>query len=277
MIQIKKGDKPSVLSNPSTLNAIAKDKTDYDTTPKDYHGCDRDGTKPKKKFSISDTYKHASVKNELIKNQYYKCCYCESKFGHNYHGDVEHYRPKRAWKQKKNDKLQYPGYYWLAYDWDNLLLSCSICNGNKDNIFPLQDNCLRATNHHKTIESTDNTLLINPMLENPEEHIGFREDVAYGKTHKGRITINTVKLDRVLLCEDRRRYLTILKFHESWAKIDLSQLDTNTINQILMELKCNEFFLEDMIQTAKNFVAAAKQDNSEYTAMTRAYLTKTNT
>lgn len=277
MIQIKKGDKPSVLSKPKTSNAITKNKTDYDTTPKDYHGYDKDGAKPKKTFSISNTYKHLSVKNELIKNQHHKCCYCEAWFGHNSYGHVEHYRPKSAWKQKRNDKLQYPGYYWLAYDWDNLLLSCSICNGNKGNIFPLRNNRLRAINHHKTIESTDNTLLINPMLENPEEHIGFRADVAYGKTHKGRITINTVELNRMPLCEDRRKCLNTLKINELWAKIDLSQLGTNTINQIFMELECNEFFLEDMIQTAKNFVAAAKQDNSEYAAMTRAYLTKTNT
>ena len=52
--------------------------------------------------------------------------YCESPVTSTNFGDAEHYRPKKAVTDKKRDTVQYgvvphPGYYWLAYDWRNLL------------------------------------------------------------------------------------------------------------------------------------------------------------
>ena len=43
---------------------------------------------------------------------------------HNDRGDVEHFRPKSA---VLDDPL-HGGYWWLAYDFQNYLLSCSLCN-----------------------------------------------------------------------------------------------------------------------------------------------------
>jgi hypothetical protein len=48
--------------------------------------------------------------------------------------EIEHYRPKKA-----VSKTQHAGYYWLCYEWSNLLPSCNKCNrdGGKHNQFPI--------------------------------------------------------------------------------------------------------------------------------------------
>ncbi len=74
----------------------------------------------------SSIYAAKSVKSHLIRAQHGKCCFCESKITHVDYGDVEHFRPKSAFRQKSSDSLEKPGYYWLAYEWDNLFLSCAL-------------------------------------------------------------------------------------------------------------------------------------------------------
>ena len=66
------------------------------------------------------------------------CAYCEGAVEAVYVGDAEHYRPKGEVTQRDNhgrevvirspDGSPHPGYYWLAYDWRNVLPSCYKCN-----------------------------------------------------------------------------------------------------------------------------------------------------
>lgn len=66
-------------------------------------------------------------------NKYYnnKCAYCEDICK----AEIEHYRPKKA---VAGDPA-HEGYYWLCYEWSNLLPSCRYCNteGGKGNKFPI--------------------------------------------------------------------------------------------------------------------------------------------
>jgi len=65
----------------------------------------------------------------------------------------------------------HPGYYWLAYDWRNLLPSCAICNQPKSTLFPVVGRHAQAPNE----EINEKPLLINPISEleddNPELHL----------------------------------------------------------------------------------------------------------
>ena len=125
----------------------------------------------KKQFKFSPkTYGHTDVRELLMDCQHQKCCYCEKNVGQS--GDIEHFRPKSAYKQKNEQPLQYPGYYWLAYDWENLYLSCRDCNLNKANYFPLKMAKNRAQLHKNSI-SVEKPLLIDPEKSDPEKHIGF--------------------------------------------------------------------------------------------------------
>src|SRR4051812_1734670 len=56
-----------------------------------------------------------------------KCAYCESPLGMEVAGGSDHFRPIRSVAEHPD----HPGYYWLAYDWDNLLPACGMCLSNK--------------------------------------------------------------------------------------------------------------------------------------------------
>ncbi len=162
----------------------------------------------KKIFNFkSSWYAHSDIKSALIKIQHGKCCFCESSIRHVSYGDVEHFRPKAAWTIKKKDKYTRPGYYWLAYDWDNLFFACQICNqsSNKGNLFPLVDESKRALDHTYNVDEEE-SLFIHPEKTDPEEHITFQEAFICPKKHsrKGEITIKELDLERNRLYENRK-------------------------------------------------------------------------
>lgn len=75
----------------------------------------------RRKFSIKKSiYGHSTVKETLIALQNDKCCFCERKVSAGEPGHIEHYRPKGGYKKDDKSKLEKPGYFWLAYDFDNL-------------------------------------------------------------------------------------------------------------------------------------------------------------
>ncbi|HYO64970.1 MAG TPA: hypothetical protein VEU33_02705 [Archangium sp.] len=54
-----------------------------------------------------------------------KCCWCEQRLGYRSE-DVDHFRPKT--KARRTVKRYDEGYWWLAYDRDNLFFSCAACS-----------------------------------------------------------------------------------------------------------------------------------------------------
>jgi uncharacterized protein (TIGR02646 family) len=102
-----------------------------------------------------------------------KCGYCECPVKDFQHGDVEHFRPKASVTNEKDEGIpDHPGYHWLAYDWENLLISCVRCNQlSKGGIgkgcrFPVTD--IRA--HTPETLDQEKPLLINPTSSLPEDH-----------------------------------------------------------------------------------------------------------
>ncbi len=160
-----------------------------------------------KKFEFkSELYADPEIKAQLKKLQYNKCCFCEAKVVHVSHGDVEHFRPKAAYKQLETDDYSYPGYYWLAYDWDNLFFSCQLCNQrHKKNLFPLLDESTRVLDHDGDVW-TEAYLFLHPVFDKPEEHIIFVEEIPkpLEDSVRGAATIESLGLARMALNEDRR-------------------------------------------------------------------------
>lgn len=91
-----------------------------------------------------------AVREAFAAHSHDKCWYVECKnLGTD--DDVDHFRPKSGVKEAP----QHPGYYWLAFDWTNLRLSCHRANrprtnpetgetGGKAGHFPLIDPAMRA-------------------------------------------------------------------------------------------------------------------------------------
>jgi hypothetical protein len=168
-----------------------------------------------RKFSFdAKIYGHKTVKEALIKAQHDKCFLCESKITHISHGDVEHFRPKAAYRQSAGDTL-HTGYYWLAYEWSNLFLACQLCNQVfKKNLFPLSNPTARATSHKKPL-SKEKPLYLDPSVghDDPERHIAFRREVPFpiDGNERGKATIRDLGLERLKLNERRLEHYERLR------------------------------------------------------------------
>ena len=130
MIQIaKSANVPVILSGKG--KAKIKELCDaFDLNPAAYSKAYNKKSNPYKFEFDGDVYGPKELKEQLKLEQYNKCCFCENKdFDDIAHGDVEHYRPKSAYsKGEKSKTLERPGYYWMAYEWENLFYCCQICN-----------------------------------------------------------------------------------------------------------------------------------------------------
>lgn len=213
----------------------------------------------------SSTYGAKSVKNTLIKAQHKKCCFCESKITHTSYGDVEHFRPKGGTRQQADDDLDKPGYYWLAYDWSNLFLSCTLCNQlYKRNLFPLVDPSKRAKSHHDDV-SQESPLFIDPSEDDPQEHIAFREEFAYAidGSVRGVTSIESLGLNRVDLEESRRSQLRNVRRVKRF--VDLLTRMRERDGHLDVDL-------EDFLSENRQALAAFDTPDTEYYSMVQGLL-----
>lgn len=182
-----------------------------------------------------------------------KCAYCESTLElDRYLGDTEHFRPKGrvtiendSEKREKviiklNDEFElvHPGYFWLAYDWRNLLPVCSGCNsGAKADQFPADAECLLmvplspaevSALYSKPLcsncspelyylspadlDQRERPLLLNPLNpptgRDPREHLRFSlagRVVAVDSSEIGKHSIKVLKLKREVLRKRRQK------------------------------------------------------------------------
>ncbi|MCH7726958.1 MAG: hypothetical protein IH991_10820 [Planctomycetes bacterium] len=134
MIHIKRDPTPPKLSvflskthrngtvRPSPAQKETSRAIDFFTNPAHF-ARNKKITKKSFKFSV---YSHKDLRRALTEAFFSKCAYCESYSAHVAPKDIEHFRPKSEIDTGK--KTIAPGYYWLAADWSNLLLSCQFCN-----------------------------------------------------------------------------------------------------------------------------------------------------
>lgn len=189
MIKIIKGDAPE--------NLVIKGKEQTALDLETYYAEPDKYDSGKSKFEAKPSiYNSDAVRKKLVEIQNGKCCYCETKDVRS-NSDVEHYRPKAAYSEILGSKSLYPGYFWLAYEWDNLFLACQVCNQIfKNDFFPIEDNATRAQINAFSI-ANELPILIHPSIDNPEEHISYRETTPYGLTERGTKTIEYLGFGRL--------------------------------------------------------------------------------
>jgi len=251
VIRVEKGNAPSVLITSAAAEVQAMCEA-YDGAPGAYQ-------RGEKAFEFKRSiYASQQVKNALEASHYGKCCYCETRVPKPYaHTHVEHYRPKAFSQQAPGDTQIFPGYYWLAYDWDNLLLSCHFCNSsNKGNLFPLSDPAWRARHHNMSIADEDPEILKPDGAENPRADIGFHEDVPIDLSGKGRRTIDILGLDSPKH-EMRREHFERIRIARSMA-VDLTH--------------SNDPLARGYAGAAKALLQKAVQIDEPYSAMVLDYL-----
>lgn len=180
--------------------------------------------KAEKKRHIFDAtvYGHAEVRAALAEGFHRKCAYCESPLPE-FSWPVEHFRPKGGVTGTKHT-----GYYWLAYDWENLYPACVACNSmrrppamwrvggkklaaGKGCQFPLET----GWEHTRAMSPNDDlgaerTLLLDPCLDNPRLYITYNlagEADPIDADVFGEITIRVFNLNRIWLCTRRRKLI----------------------------------------------------------------------
>ncbi len=190
MIAIHKGPPPSGLISAGEEHAKQLCEA-YDANPERYQ------TRSHSLEIRRSIYAADAVKQALEACHHGKCCYCETVIPKPYaHSHVEHWRPKSSSRQGVGEEPIWPGYYWLAYSWDNLLLSCFFCNSsNKSDVFPIEDPATRARHHRMRIENEIPAILKPDGNVNPADHITFHMEVPEGLTDLGRKTIEVLGLD----------------------------------------------------------------------------------
>lgn len=185
----------------------------------------------------------AKLKDWLLDNVFHgKCAYCEvSEVRSSYH--AEHFRPKGRVTIKVKNKftvaktydeegleVKHPGYFWLAFNWSNLIPSCNNCNtarGKRDQ-FPVRKTCVAVKRlsadeekalmnpvvksavrdgvyylQPKFLDVLEEPLLLHPYFDDPREHLIFgedggvtaREDEAGNISEKGDQSIKVYDLD----------------------------------------------------------------------------------
>lgn len=128
-------------------------------------------------------YGHKDIRNRLNACSFNKCFYCESKLTGSSR-EIDHY-------------IEVAIDHSLAYDWNNMYLSCSNCNDKLD---------------HNTIPVTE---ALNPCTDSDEEiqkNITFEDECICSQpgSEKGLNTIKKFKLDSELLELKRSKWLNKL-------------------------------------------------------------------
>lgn len=123
------------------------------------------------KKSGSSVYNKPYIKTALIEMSHGKCCYCERLVNKEGYPPIEHFWAKNIYPDD-------------VVTWGNLLLSCTRCNTNKGEF------------------DTRKNPFIHPVYDVPKEHLEFKFFRFYGKSEKGKNTINQLKLGSIYWQEE---------------------------------------------------------------------------
>lgn len=206
------------------------------------HRAKKDGRPAKFNSRI---YGNREIKRQLSMLSHGKCYYCDQYIESSAYGDVDHYRPKSK-------------YWWLAYTWENLVFSCQLCNQMyKKGHFPVAG---RRANGPRSNLDDERPLLINPLDENPEDHIAYDSDgdevsiISCGDSSGRRVEVclKYYGLNRESLLNSRRVMISYLKVYRA--------------------------LLEDSPPAQKDIIIREVKDmaaeNSEFAGMIRYYANK---
>jgi uncharacterized protein (TIGR02646 family) len=246
--------------------------------------------RPPRENMTFEVYGRDDVK--LALNQLFgdKCAYCEFDFSPGMPVDVEHYRPKGG-VVDGHGQLLFPGYWWLASEWSNLLPSCIDCNRarwhrfgvdrykfGKENLFPLPPGQGPARNQRQV--AAECPLLINPADDDPAQHLRH----VYKRSPKGRmeslvepVLVNGVEdprgvasrdtygLNRPSLARARRKRLEDLKLALDGVEVlyEVADQEPDPLRRAAYRARGRA--------TARRVIAQYLHWSSEFAATCRAY------
>lgn len=207
----------------------------------------------------TNLYRSGSVKRELNSIYNHKCAFCENKpVGSP--AQVEHFRPKDGIYG-----IIHTGYYWLAYEWSNLLLACGNCNTTKRTHFPINNNLARVmvpTLNGTVINEFTNFILndplkqedfilLNPEIDQPSKHLTFSPTgLITHLTSRGGISIIQYDLNRDELYTNGRKRIKDKILKKFLTRLERYIIGTRTSVEVIEDLK--DVIREDIIYPIAN-------------------------
>jgi uncharacterized protein (TIGR02646 family) len=178
----------------------------------------------------SGLYRSAPILRMLKGIYNSKCAYCEQE-PKGSPAQVEHFRPKDG-----VFGIVHTGYYWLAYEWSNLLLACGNCNSTKNNQFPIRNipgRVLGPTLLAGVLDDRANFILnsplknegfelINPEIDDPAKHIKFLPSgkIVDSNSPRGTLSIKVYGLNRDELWINGRKKIVDDLLYKFGRRID---------------------------------------------------------
>lgn len=196
--------------------------------------------------NYNSRYKLDDIRDALSIIYKGKCAFCEQKEELTH---VEHFRPKDT-------------YYWLAFSWDNLLMSCPTCNTHKSTNFEIDGvlanfentelNIRNINSSSTTYDAIEIPKMVNPEVTDPNGLIYFEKDGSI-KSENPRFsyTIETCKIDRKGLNDSRRSLLDRFREHIRDAFI----INANEHDQEVAIITNTRNFIRDSINENEDFSA----------------------
>jgi hypothetical protein len=133
-------------------------------------------------------------------------------------GAVRRFRPGNEVRSQAPGE-RFDGYWWLAYEWDNLLLICDQCQRARLNLFPIEGPRASPGDRGEHL-LTERPLLLDPCRDDPETYLSFDDKGRVRRRERNRraeATITAFALNRPDLlaarghvAKDVRAALTLL-------------------------------------------------------------------
>lgn len=149
-----------------------------------------------------------------------KCAYCESVIPlETSRSEYDHFRPKGG-ARGLDKEFSTDHYWWLTYDWNNIYLSCTLCNQYKSTWFPVEGTRIPLKTPYNEVIYHEKNLLVDPCIDKPEEHLIYNEEGEVDfLTPKGKTTIEIIKLNRIELVKARKKIIQELK--REWKQFSI--------------------------------------------------------
>lgn len=153
-----------------------------------------------------------------------KCAFCESLDSTDNPLDVGHFRPITEVVDSTGEgsaARSSTGYWWLAYEWENLYLICRACSDRSQVSFPIEGR-LAAPGTLGAALLDEQPLLLDPCADEPSEYLGFVSNAATGtvvarhglpslREARAAATIEYFSLNREPLIALRRNAINVLQ------------------------------------------------------------------
>ncbi len=264
------------------LEAKDDPETNEDGTPRRHR---RLAQEKRKSLIKANSSLWGELKPIFLRWSFGKCWYSEARdIGSDYH--VDHFRPKGRvanHPECPGNSREVEGYWWLAFDWRNYRVACSICNSphtedgetlGKWDYFPL---CTNDAVHSPTANIDEEIpLLLDPTRESDVRLVTFRETgeavpaVPVGSHVWRRVSlaIKILNLNSTPLKEERRRVVgemrSLLDLLDELYRRPLRNQDQyfqGDVNRILEDIRKNTAPDRELCGAAR---AAVKLSGNHY-------------